>query len=85
MIEIRGRGTYGNGKKWTKKIFNKNVSALTKKHEDAKLEEEKQKAEDVAEIAQLISSISGKNAATDATASAAMQLNSILKKKRSSN
>jgi len=35
----------------------------------------------VAEIAQLISSISGKNAATDATASAAMQLNSILKKK----
>ena len=56
---------------------------LIKKHEEAKLEEEKQKAEDVAEIAQLISSISDKNAATDTTTSAAMQLNSILKKKRS--
>ena len=40
-----------NGKKWTKKTFNKNVSALIKKLEEAKLEEEKQKAEDVAEIA----------------------------------
>ena len=78
------RKGHGNGKKWTKKTFNKNVSALIKKHEEAKLEEEKQKAEDVAEIAQLISSISGKSTATDATASAAMQLNSILKKSRSS-
>ena len=65
--------------------MNKNASALIKKHEEAKLEEEKQKAEDVAEIAQLISCISGKNAATNATASAAMQLDSILKKNRSPN
>ena len=61
------------------------MSALIKKHEETKLEEEKQKAESMAEIAQLISSISGKTAAPDATASAAMQLNSILKKARSSN
>lgn len=79
------RKGHGNGKKWTKKKFNKNVSALIKKHEETKLEEEKQKAESMAEIAQLISSISGKTAAPDATASAAMQLNSILKKARSSN
>ena len=66
-------------KTWTRKTFNKNVSALIKKHEEAKLEEEKQTAEDVAEITQL------KNAATYTTESAAMQLNSTPKKKRSSN
>ena len=61
------------------------MPALIKKHKETKLEEEKQKAEDVAEIAQLIYGASGKNAATDVTASAAIQLNSILKKERSYN
>jgi len=35
------RKGHGNGKKWMKKTFNKNVSARIKKHEEAKLEEEK--------------------------------------------